>query len=155
MSTSDTKQNPQNTNPQDAVVSSLSTKINEYSQWRETLISTIDEYLYWLSIAESLDAMQELRLYDIKEILKKDQLVMAFLAEFSRGKTETINALFFQISISAYYLANQVAPRCALPRFFGTRAKSHASNFYLLKQDKPTTRLLISKRPQVFGKKFA
>jgi hypothetical protein len=42
-----------------------------------------------------LDAIQELRLYDIKEILKKDQLVMAFLAEFSRGKTETINALFF------------------------------------------------------------
>ena len=28
-------------------------------------------------------------------MLKRDQLVLAFLAEFSRGKTETINALFF------------------------------------------------------------
>lgn len=75
--------------------SSLSTKITEYSEWRENLIATIDEYLDWLGSSDSLDAIQELRLYDIKEILKKDQLVMAFLAEFSRGKTETINALFF------------------------------------------------------------
>lgn len=75
--------------------SSLSTKIYEYSQWRENLIATIDEYVDWLAQAESLDAIQELRLYDIKETLKKDHLVLAFLAEFSRGKTETINALFF------------------------------------------------------------
>ncbi|HYN54869.1 MAG TPA: dynamin family protein [Methylotenera sp.] len=77
------------------MTSNLVTKISEYSQWRENLIATIDEYIDWLWQTESSDAMQELRLYDIKEILKKDQLVMAFLAEFSRGKTETINALFF------------------------------------------------------------
>lgn len=82
-------------NEQGLVTSSLSTKITEYSEWRESLIATIDEYIDWLGTSESLDAIQELRLYDIKEILKKDQLVMAFLAEFSRGKTETINALFF------------------------------------------------------------
>jgi len=82
-------------NEQGLVTSSLSTKITEYSEWRESLIATIDEYIDWLGHSESLDALQELRLYDIKEILKKDQLVMAFLAEFSRGKTETINALFF------------------------------------------------------------
>jgi len=82
-------------NEQGLVTSSLSTKITEYSEWRESLIATIDEYIDWLGNSESLDALQELRLYDIKEILKKDQLVMAFLAEFSRGKTETINALFF------------------------------------------------------------
>ena len=77
------------------LLSNFSNKINEYSQWRTNLIATIDEYSDWLGAAESMDAMQELRLFDIKEILKKDQLVMAFLAEFSRGKTETINALFF------------------------------------------------------------
>ena len=76
-------------------VSNLTSKITEYSQWRENLIATIDEYIDWPGHAESLNAIQELRLYDIKEILKKDQLVLAFLAEFSRGKTETINALFF------------------------------------------------------------
>jgi hypothetical protein len=82
-------------NQSDIVASSLSTKISEYSEWRESLIDTIDEYIDWLGQSESLDAIQELRLYDIKDILRKDQLVLAFLAEFSRGKTETINALFF------------------------------------------------------------
>lgn len=78
-----------------ADISNLCSKISEYSQWREKLIATIDEYIDWPGHAESLNAIQELRLYDIKESLRKDQLVLAFLAEFSRGKTETINALFF------------------------------------------------------------
>lgn len=78
-----------------AILSNFSVKINEYSQWRNQLTNTINEYVDWLAMAESMDAMQELRLFDIKETLKKDQLVLAFLAEFSRGKTETINALFF------------------------------------------------------------
>lgn len=77
------------------VNSSLSLKINEYSQWREKLIGTINEYFDWLKQAELTEAGQEIRLNDITQILKKDQLVLAFLAEFSRGKTETINALFF------------------------------------------------------------
>jgi hypothetical protein len=79
----------------DAIMSNLSAKINAYSLWRETLIATIDRYVDWLTLAEDLNASQELRLYDIKDIIKKDRLVLAFLAEFSRGKTETINALFF------------------------------------------------------------
>jgi len=89
-------QPPNSTSPRlDIAASSLNTKITEYSEWRENLTATIDEYIEWLSQTDSLEAIQELRLYDIKEILKKDQLVLAFLAEFSRGKTETINALFF------------------------------------------------------------
>jgi hypothetical protein len=97
MSTHPTSSTPNLNTPSqpEVVASTLSKTINEYSQWREDLIATIDEYVDWLSQAESLDAMQELRLYDIKATLKKDHLVLAFLAEFSRGKTETINALFF------------------------------------------------------------
>jgi hypothetical protein len=75
--------------------SSLGIKINEYAQWRESLIATINEYIAWLDQAGPMDAAQELRLFDIKETLKNDRLLLAFLAEFSRGKTETINALFF------------------------------------------------------------
>ena len=86
---------PNNTDNPSLNSSSLTTIIGEYSQWRANLIVTLDEYAVWLEQTESLDAIQELRLYDIKEMLKKDQLVMVFLAEFSRGKTETINALFF------------------------------------------------------------
>jgi hypothetical protein len=75
--------------------SSLTDKIAEYSQWRESLIAAIDAYIDWPGHVKEMNAIQELRLYDIKELLKKDQLILAFLAEFSRGKTETINALFF------------------------------------------------------------
>ena len=89
-------QTPSQTMPsQPTTESSLSIKISEYSAWRASLIALLDEYIAWLEQAGPMDAAQELRLYDLKEILKKDQLLMAFLAEFSRGKTETINALFF------------------------------------------------------------
>lgn len=75
--------------------SNLTAKIAEYSQWRENLIAAIDAYIDWPGHSKKMNAVQELRLYDIKDQLKKDQLILAFLAEFSRGKTETINALFF------------------------------------------------------------
>jgi len=32
--------------------SSLGIKINEYAQWRESLITTINEYIAWLDQAE-------------------------------------------------------------------------------------------------------
>ena len=73
----------------------LQSKVNEYQIWRTNLMQVISDYRDWLSASTHSDAIQELRLYDVLEMLKRDQLVMAFLAEFSRGKTETINALFF------------------------------------------------------------
>lgn len=75
--------------------SPLGIKINEYGLWREKLIATVQEYETWLNQADLIEPGQQQRLKDIQEVLKKDQLVLAFLAEFSRGKTETINALFF------------------------------------------------------------
>ena len=73
----------------------LQAKVNEYQAWRTSLTDTITDYRDWLSTSQYSDALIELRLYDILETLKRDQLVIVFLAEFSRGKTETINALFF------------------------------------------------------------
>jgi hypothetical protein len=73
----------------------LQTKINEYQAWRASLTKTISAYRDWLAGSNHSDAVQELRLYDVLELLKRDQIVIAFLAELSRGKTETINALFF------------------------------------------------------------
>ena len=73
----------------------IQAKVNEYQEWRVALTQTITDYRDWLAASPQSDSMQELRLYDVLEMLKRDQLVVAFLAEFSRGKTETINALFF------------------------------------------------------------
>ena len=77
------------------MIETLQTKVNEYQEWRSNLSNTISAYRDWLAKSEYADAVQELRLYDVLEMLKNDQLVMAILGEFSRGKTETINALFF------------------------------------------------------------
>ena len=76
-------------------MNTLEAKVNQYQEWRGSLTQTISDYRDWLAKSEHTDAIQELRLYDVLEMLKRDQLVMAFLAEFSRGKTEAINALFF------------------------------------------------------------
>jgi hypothetical protein len=73
----------------------LHSKVSEYQAWRTNLTKTISDYRDWLAKSEFTNAIQELRLHDVIETLKRDQLVMAFVAEFSRGKTETINALFF------------------------------------------------------------
>ena len=77
------------------IINTLEAKVNQYQEWRSCLSKTISDYRDWLAKSEHTDAIQELRLHDVLEMLKRDQLVMAFLAEFSRGKTETINALFF------------------------------------------------------------
>jgi hypothetical protein len=56
---------------------------------------TIANYRVWLATSPHSDSVQDLRLYDMLEMLGRDQIVVAFLAEFSRGKSENINALFF------------------------------------------------------------
>jgi len=73
----------------------LEQRITDFQQWRDQLSATIAEYRDWLDTTKSSDAVQDLRLYDMSEALKRDHLTLAFVAEFSRGKTETINALFF------------------------------------------------------------
>ena len=73
----------------------LEQEIAHYQTWRDQLISAIGAYQDWLERAGRLDAQQSLRIYDLVEGLKRDHLVLAFVAEFSRGKTELVNALFF------------------------------------------------------------
>ena len=64
------------------ITNSLEAKVNEYQEWRSSLTQTITQYQDWLAKSEYTDAIQELRLYNVLEMLKRDQLVMAFLAEF-------------------------------------------------------------------------
>lgn len=73
----------------------LEQQITDYQQWREQLAGAISDYRNWLELTGASDGMQDLRLYDMAQSVKNDRLVLAFVAEFARGKTETINALFF------------------------------------------------------------
>ena len=66
-----------------------------YNEWRTTLARAVHDYHDWLERTNQLDIQQSIRFYDLLETLNKGRLLLAFLAEFSRGKSELINALFF------------------------------------------------------------
>ncbi|PKO26106.1 MAG: hypothetical protein CVU35_00985 [Betaproteobacteria bacterium HGW-Betaproteobacteria-8] len=74
---------------------SLNQQITDFKVWRDQLSRSISEYRDWLGNTNPEKGFEELRLYDIEQALERDKLILAFVAEFSRGKTETINALFF------------------------------------------------------------
>ncbi len=76
-------------------MSQLESLVAQYSQWREQLRAGIEAYHEWLDAHGHVDIQRSLRLYDLAESLRNDRMVLAFLAEFSRGKTELINAIFF------------------------------------------------------------
>lgn len=66
-----------------------------YSQWRKALVDTICDYRSWLNEQELNDAQVDQRIQQLLERLREDKLNVAFVAEFSRGKSELINAIFF------------------------------------------------------------
>jgi predicted transcriptional regulator len=70
-------------------------QLQAYEQWKKDIINTIEEYAPWLEENDmSSDDIQQ-RIKHTLDTLKGDKLTIAFVAEFSRGKTELINAVFF------------------------------------------------------------
>ncbi len=69
--------------------------VAQYQQQRNALLAALQAYRAWLDRNANAEAQQTLRLYDLEESLRQDKLTLAFVAEFSRGKSELINALFF------------------------------------------------------------
>ncbi len=77
------------------MTSQLEQEVVHYQEWRTQMISGIESYKSWLDTNGYADIQQSLRIYDLIESLRNDRMTLAFLAEFSRGKTELINAMFF------------------------------------------------------------
>ncbi|MGH8677763.1 MAG: dynamin family protein, partial [Burkholderiales bacterium] len=73
----------------------LESQVAHYHRWREELRTSIEAYQTWLETHGHADIQRSLRIYDLAESLRNDRMTLAFLAEFSRGKTELINAMFF------------------------------------------------------------
>ena len=70
-------------------------KLHGFGQWRDELIRATERYNKWMeSLGVSSESAQE-TIRVVKEMLLNERLVVAFVGEFSRGKTELINALFF------------------------------------------------------------
>ena len=66
-----------------------------YSQWRDRSAVAVERLRSWLQNNRLGDAQGEMRLQYALNRLREDQLTVAFVAEFSRGKSELINAIFF------------------------------------------------------------
>ncbi|MEO7344233.1 MAG: dynamin family protein, partial [Methylotenera sp.] len=73
----------------------LAYQFEAYSEWRKALVDTICDYRNWLNEQELNDAQIDQRIHQLLERLREDKLNVAFVAEFSRGKSELINAIFF------------------------------------------------------------
>ncbi|MGV3741691.1 MAG: dynamin family protein [Burkholderiaceae bacterium] len=76
-------------------VSNLVEKFQQYSVWRNNVIASLERYRAWTNIASLSDAAGEQRIVNSIARLAEDKLSIAFVAEFSRGKSELINAIFF------------------------------------------------------------
>jgi hypothetical protein len=70
-------------------------QLHEYSQWREQLMRSIEMYREWRRRYGMSDLHSTDTILNILNGLENDSITLAFAAEFSRGKTELINALFF------------------------------------------------------------
>ena len=66
-----------------------------YSSWRQAISGAVKDFKSWLEKQDLSDARIDQRLDYILSNLRDDKLYIAFVAEFSRGKSELINAIFF------------------------------------------------------------
>jgi hypothetical protein len=70
-------------------------QMHEYSLWRAKLVQGIEMYHQWRIRYDVNDPHSNNTILNVLSGLQQDRITLAFVAEFSRGKTELINSLFF------------------------------------------------------------
>ncbi|MCH9699052.1 MAG: dynamin family protein [Gammaproteobacteria bacterium] len=70
-------------------------QLQAYAGWRQNLSDAVKRYQSWLDSLNLADPKIEEIVKNTLDNLQNDRITIAFAAEFSRGKTELINALFF------------------------------------------------------------
>ena len=73
----------------------LASQVEAYHQWKKELIRQVSRYRLWLQDNDLYSDDVSERIRRGVELLIEDELTIAFVGEYSRGKTELINALFF------------------------------------------------------------
>jgi hypothetical protein len=76
-------------------VSNLVEKFGEYSHWRSGVVRALERYRDAIQAAGLADEGSQQRIARTLARLAEDRMTVAFVAEFSRGKSELINAIFF------------------------------------------------------------
>jgi hypothetical protein len=106
-------------------------QLEAYNRWKTDISKQIEAYRNWLEEHDMSSPEDDLRLFETIEALKTDHVTIAVAAEFSRGKTELINAIFF-----ADY------QRRLLPSSAGRTTMCPTELFYDDKADAPYIRML-------------
>lgn len=73
----------------------LGQQIDDAVRWRRALAAVLVRYRSWLVDNRLTSAALDRRLEHALRMLRSERLTLAVVGEFSRGKTELINALFF------------------------------------------------------------
>ncbi|HYP82039.1 dynamin family protein [Variovorax sp.] len=74
---------------------SFNQQFDQHGTWRRNIAHRLKWLAGWLHENELLDAAVEDRLRELEAQLRTSKVMVAFVAEFSRGKSELINAIFF------------------------------------------------------------
>ena len=73
----------------------LEPSLAELNRWRFQTAAALADYRRWATVARLVDEHTAARLAHLERRLATERLTISFVAEFSRGKSELINALFF------------------------------------------------------------
>ena len=74
---------------------SFNEQFDQHGTWRREFALRLKLLAEWMKDHELLDAAVEERLRRLETPVRSDKVMVAFVAEFSRGKSELINAVFF------------------------------------------------------------
>ncbi len=74
---------------------SFNEQFDQHGAWRREFALRLKLLSEWLKDHDLLDAAVEERLRRLETQMRSDKVMVAFVAEFSRGKSELINAIFF------------------------------------------------------------
>jgi hypothetical protein len=77
------------------VATSFNDQFDRHGVWRREFALRLKLLSEWLKDHELLDSAVEERLRRLETQIRSDKVMVAFVAEFSRGKSELINAIFF------------------------------------------------------------
>jgi hypothetical protein len=77
------------------VGTSFNEQFDRHGIWRREFALRLKLLSEWLKDHDLLDAAVEERLRRLETQVRSDKVMVAFVAEFSRGKSELINAIFF------------------------------------------------------------
>lgn len=74
---------------------SFNEQFDQHGTWRREFALRLKLLAEWMKDHDLLDAAVEERLQRLESQVRSDKVMVAFVAEFSRGKSELINAIFF------------------------------------------------------------